>query len=542
MTAHRALTGSSSIQDSRRRTGRIARLALLALLVSPPLCPAAAAQEKDGVTLSFEPDAGAFSLSAIEDSTSPSDLSSAERDQIAIIGEEIARLQASSSEGLGLAASLGPNGDIRVQPDFDLDPNDIRVTQDLLWSLRKRNLTYPNLRGPAGEDPSLKALITEKDGVFRSTLTGIEVNTNNFQTIDPGVLGVPKPVREKIRNWCTQYIDVCTGTTPRTMPGNLSSAGGGPSPYRVYPDLLNLIAFGEIMPSAARTACSAARTEFNHYIEQRLNQFDGFGDWQGGSANQEIAAQFDRSCLIKPEAIPPSILSRLAVLRLPGIERPFCTAYQIGPQTFLTARHCFHDRLSGIPVRDRREKAQLFLYRDPGTPIDFIDPTAAEIGTTNLARGSLREIPSQDDYLVLTTEIRFESIVPLELGEPVPGARLVVPGMFLFADPSNRMTDKTTWSQDIRATKDPDGGACKLIDMSVPPDGKQCLVHFCQALPGFSGSPVLQYNPDGSLGLIGVHVRAAGLESHHCPGKFFIGGDSPAVVGGNLASRPILAQ
>lgn len=516
---HKAATGRSSSLFAR------VLIVLLFSAAAPSL--ATNAQEAGGVTLTFDLMSEEPTLTGIAEGLEGSRLSGKEREQVAAIGSQIAKLQLEQSELLGLQAIEGLGQKVRVQPDFYLEPNEIRISRDAVALVRRQNQKYPNL-SPDEAAGIILASVAQRssswDGgtyIFKSSA---------FRTVNPVVLGVSATTVQGIMSLCAGRPTLCEGSKPDLLPGNPH--------YRVYPQLLAMILEAAPPLSPGRQDCARARAEFNTQIERLLNQATHITELIGSDRQRDAIRAFDQSCLSPASTLPPEILDRLAVLRLPGVERPFCTAFQTGPDTFLTARHCFHDRVSGYPLRRFMETAQLFHFRRPGTPIEFVNPTAAEIGTTNMQTGHKREIPAQEDFLILKAEVRDDSVSKIELGEPVLGSRLIVPGIFLFADTRDRANDKAGWAQDIRTSREPEGGECRLLDASLATDGKQCLVHYCQALPGFSGSPVMQYSDDGSLALIGVHVRAAGNEDHHCRGPFAIGANKPSVAFGNFASRP----
>ena len=504
------------------------RVLALSLFAAAATSLPATAQDTGGVTLSFDLMSEEPSLTGIEESLEGTPLSGKEREQVAAIGSQIARQQFEQSDVLGLTAVEGRDRQVRLRADFYLAPNEIRIAPDTVAQLRQQNQKYPNL----SPDEAAGIILRSATAPASSWDSAAHVlKSSAFQTVDPIVLGVSSATVQGIRILCTDKPVLCEGSKPEFLPGA--------SHYRVYPQFLAMILDAAPPLSPGRQACAKARADFDSQIESRINLATQMTDLIGSDRQRDAVRAFDQSCLSSASTIPSEILDRLAILRLPGVERPFCTAFQIGPDTFLTARHCFHDSASGYPLRRVMETAQLFHFRRPGTPIEFANPAAAEIGMRNMETGHRREIPSQDDFLILKADTRDDAVPEIALGEPVLGSKLIVPGIFLFADTGGRTNDKSGWVLDIRTGRDPEGGECKLVDTSMTIDGKQCLVHYCQALPGFSGSPVMQYGEDGSLSLIGVHVRAAGQEDHHCTGPFAIGTKRPSVAFGNFASRPV---
>jgi len=232
------------------------------------------------------------------------------------------------------------------------------------------------------------------------------------------------------------------------------------------------------------------------------------------------AADYDAKCLTRlaeltAEAAGKDITRLTAVLFFKGV--PFCGALRLSDQTFATARHCFYDKdrgfarhfldPSGAPAP---ANTMLRLVADPLRNYQVLE----EIPLTELpAFGSSGRILHREDY----TFLRVEPIalpMPAVSAQPVrDGEPLVVLGYYHFHQPQLVLSSaklppadepKLDWIDGMRWSNAP---LCRLIARR-----NDCIFHGCQAISGYSGTPVFVRNSDPGIRIAGLHVAGARTE------------------------------
>lgn len=476
---------------------------------------------------------------------------------------EIAReYQAERNEGLGVELDLdrGRFPDLRLRSD--LMPGEISITPEFLNAYATESLARQS-----GQDR--EALLESVGGGLSDNLEGIGAfeaatlvvprKTGTDQTVDPTDPGLTDEERERLEEFCRLNPDHCvqpesilSQVTPVTSQSgflNMVSASvfGGPAavstsvsaPQR--PEELNrfkvnlppILAWLKSIsaPPEDLRECADARSAFNEIVERNKQAFQKLDtSWTRISGAKQAARRFDKACLAGPEELPDYVAQRLAVVKVGDNPLPECTAFQISPTKFLTAKHCFHDQETGLPNWSALTDSLVFRYADPGKAIAIEPVKRKEIPRTKPGQ----ELSSHSDFIVLNTVDPVEGGGQVSIAPAVLGNEVLIPGYFHFARTSSGSISQSSWRDSMRLTKSVGGGYCRVFDVSAR-DETGCLVHLCQAIPGFSGSPVLQSVPNGAFTLVGLHVRADGNRKRNCPTPFLIGNDRPIVDHGNLA-------
>jgi|GEM_PF-3595176 len=481
-------------------------------------------------------------------------------DQLIRLAAAARSYQVDKEESLGVTLNLDNVRASQLELSSSLTEDQIAISQAYIEAFN---------RGDVGTSASgdfedrLSALQEELDnnlngfGAFSAAAIEYRRGAGQDQTVDPIDTGLDQAEKDKLIAFCNKYPDQCEGIQgiSDTIAGIGTPMGGStgarvfglnpPAPDEVEdlipPALKRFIVnpaalFGWAAsmdpPGNEVKACSESRSRFRSTVENNKNAFQSGGDkWKTIASALENALDFDTACLEGPTGMPPQIEQRIAVLKERGKEMPFCTAYQISDSEFLTAMHCFHDKDSGLPKRSRLKDTLVYLYSSPSTAIEIEPIPAISITRTN----KKEEIASKSDYYVLTAADPIPGLQDVTYADAKIGEEAFVPGYFHFVDTSGSQRGHGTWKEHVRWTKSIGGNYCRIVDVSEE-DDQGCLVHHCQAIPGFSGSPVLQLQSNGDYALVGVHAGADRARSRNCPTPFLLGGDTPFIEHGNFAS------
>jgi hypothetical protein len=437
-------------------------------------------------------------------------------------------LQAAAGAGVkpfgdyGFLAVPSGTGAITLRPAPDLRPGDF-VADPTLLDRMKDLLARPDVRIEI-EGPALDISdVLQGQGANSRSLLGIGADTQ--KTTDP-VGGQPAQVQiDNIARLCAN--------------GGCNSGG-----LAVDPNEYRIAKTSDDSAPVDLQACDKAREEYRKSIERNGRAQTAGADLSFIPGGKAIAAEFDRSCLTRATGIPDKVLERFAVLRLPSDPYPFCGAYRIGSTQFITSMHCFQDS-DGSPFEARIQGVQIFTYLKPTTAIAVDAQRRPRIEDRSSLQVAYRRQPAMRDYVVLTT-LPFDNAsatdFPDVLGVPRLGAPALLPGYFLYHEASPSLTGFTnTWADGVRATNKAGDAYCRVYDGASASAGGGCLIHRCQSMPLFSGSPILQAGSDRSYRIIGVHSGGAAQPEQHCPKQFSAGraaGDAtrPIVNDGSFAA------
>jgi hypothetical protein len=252
------------------------------------------------------------------------------------------------------------------------------------------------------------------------------------------------------------------------------------------------------------------------------------------------AAEFDTNCLATVAQQDPKLES-FAVIKMASETDPYCGAFRIGPRQFATAMHCF---LKGGKIdKSKANHSSIYLFGSPASPIAFsISPSSIE-NFNRFYRNGVNKIPAFRDLVVLESAVvdqRTDNDFTDIVSEAVIGKRAILPGYFVYH--SERRSKPNYWPAGIRSTKVMGNDYCRIYDAAVVGSGAGCLIHRCQAIKGYSGSPLLQETADGKLALVGIHVTGAQNTGKHCPAEFKVDkvsggtGDDPLTLHANIAT------
>lgn len=452
------------------------------------------------------------------------------RSELTALQDKLRAYQSEKDETLGLRFDRDSRGNLVLLPDARLGTNEVAISKNLIANnLPRRDEKLIRL---INEYPdTIKRL--DGRGIIEASVRDGRWPGDDQQTIDPLQTGIGDitGIRNKYclnKNCGCKSVDECIVERPFGTRDNVRFDIGA---------LDDFVSRVNSKPTDA-VACSLAQGKFATYIEPFKQYWTLQSEPEINSEIESIIDAFDDSCLEGVEEVPAGILDRIAVLRLPDSPAPFCTALRVGPDTFLTAAHCFYDPRHGRLINVLLEHSRLYMYRMPAVAIEFASPKADLAIWDGGSRGKLG-IPAYRDVIVLRTHQSDPSVTPLDLAEPVVARQALLVGYFPLATSAKKPLSATSWTRAIRRPKPLSAEQCRILDASSNRDGG-CFVHRCQATEGFSGSPLFQQSDTGEFQLVGVHVRANTGTANHCPPGLSISGEDKSVDQAvNLAAWPL---
>lgn len=413
--------------------------------------------------------------------------------------------QEGHAEKLGIALGVDNSGNLTVNSRNDISTNAVVIAPGEMAIL------LDDMGGQSSRD----ALTTAFRGELEDVLGGRGAHNANvesiplrfgrdFQTVDPVETNISKQELDTLS-------EVTCGTWGTPCSNDSVEINGSAIKESVQVRSLD-------MPDLV--ACKTARDKFRQIIEANPETSHSGKEWRSLSGAGTAAKAFDRACLDPANNIDTEVLRNLAVVKVPDSVVPFCGAYRIGPKQFLTAMHCFQKPNGGVDM-ERLRKAQLFLYNSPTDAITLDPDSLPSIEDRRRFSGVTKEIPARRDFVILTAETvdKAGTLAPApNIGASIIGEPVVIPGYFYYHE--QHATSAGDWTKGIRKTKLLGRDYCRIYDVSLEASSGGCLIHRCQVISGFSGSPVLQRDKKGQLYLIGVHVRGASGLDHHCASPF----------------------
>lgn len=239
--------------------------------------------------------------------------------------------------------------------------------------------------------------------------------------------------------------------------------------------------------------------------------------------------EFERNCLApvgKPEypdtapdwvkeSRPERVLGVLKLRNSDGSNvQTFCTALVLNKKQVLTARHCFYDRRSAIPVAGRLSGIASGLVSfssalglDPDVVIagEAIPQSAtAEF----LSAGFQEGLPfdAEYDFLVLNLQGEVEGAPAVIFRRAETGEGLWLAGP--FAMQFQELPASGSRPHDPHGLRWARDGVCQV---AVADD--KCVRHTCQTIGSYSGAPVFAKTKIGnadSVTVVGLHLGAVG--------------------------------
>jgi len=229
------------------------------------------------------------------------------------------------------------------------------------------------------------------------------------------------------------------------------------------------------------------------------------------------ARAYDEACLASKSNVPAEILVRLAAILIGA--KPYCMAVRLKDNVFLTARHCFHSELgSTAAAPPKASEAVISLLSSPDRTymIEEVDdpavlPAVAAYSTRNDLVLVRAKLPSAQHAM---PAINFTS--------PRVAAPAFLVGLYAFHDiermiptaPGVAPLPARRWDLSLRATRvegDVSRTYCRVFDWTeLDATETGCLIHACQSVGGFSGSPVFMQRADqAGWELVAVHSSDA---------------------------------
>lgn len=227
---------------------------------------------------------------------------------------------------------------------------------------------------------------------------------------------------------------------------------------------------------------------------------------------RDAAVAYDKLCLGHPDKIPAAFVHSeyknvVAILLANGV--PFCGAFRIRQNTFVTARHCFFykHKFGGKPIKAYEKGIKVSLLAAPQRKF----AVSEKFGTPTFGVANWRLFGDLEDYLFLETE-PIDINMPSIYGKmPSNSEELFLIGYYRFHQPAWIFGDPTKrgrpaeWWHGMRWTKAP---LCR-----TGPTKDACLSHFCQTDRGFSGSGILARSAGKDVEYFGIHIGAMGFHN-----------------------------
>lgn len=261
-------------------------------------------------------------------------------------------------------------------------------------------------------------------------------------------------------------------------------------------------------------ACSSVAADFNRALEEAaVKQFDIEAQLRKVALGRKV----DSTCFRSVPAPAPMEVEAFGLLEYPG-GKLNCAAVMTSSTTIVTARHCLYNDQTGGPQVIKWSFIRFRPWLDPGKRVPLQTVRIPETAPA-----------SSNDQFQAIYDVAEATLQEAIDGAPrVCWAGVTSPGepLGLFGHlPEATAPIESEWPARLRISA---GGTCVAQESS-----DTCFVHFCNAVPGFSGSPLFGLRdsscPDG-VRVLGLHLAASG-KSRGCA---TLGGND-AVAGSQVA-------
>lgn len=419
------------------------------------------------------------------------------------------KFQTYRNEALGVELGLDNSDRIILKPRNDLKANQLAIDNGDLISIFEKAKIQADINQNSTLETYILNELESSMGDFGANLSRYtNILGNRIQrTIKPISPELPVntiPVLESLN--CSNGIGACSNS--------MTNINGR---------LIASVVRADSTDNTSYKSCADAQLKFRENVEKNPDVRSSWPNWRGVSDALSSAIEFENECLTPLTNTTGSIGSNLAVLKMPNDPEPFCSGFRISSNKVITAMHCFIDENSGRKFKKKLKKAEVFLASDPTTPLSLPADIKDAIHERKYNTVLARQVPAYQDFLVITiddTNIKTFAFPELRIGELTVGETVSIPGYFIYH--SQSYTSPGQWPKFVNSTKPIGFNYCRIYDIAEDNNGNGCLAHSCQALPGYSGSPILQTTTLGEVSLVGLHLRASKDYGHHCPANFAV--------------------
>lgn len=303
-----------------------------------------------------------------------------------------------------------------------------------------------------------------------------------------------------------------------------------------------------LVPSASDAECDKSQIAFGSVIDDNQDNIDQWGrafnrtivlpkaDLQelihaGKGSLLNLMSEYTQKCLsdvaqLRPDSpLRKNLSQTMGVLlvnsntdKLSSTWGMVCSATRIGLNLVLTAKHCFYSLEAGqtavtdqalTAIKYGRYKFRLpMLGRDlPVVSIECVEDQATSPDCRRYGPAGSRNAGFGADFVLLRVRDGDDLAIPnitVSSKGVIPGSPVMLAGWNLFASivdayrQSLTSPDRVKISLPLHLSR---AGTCTIATVK-----NVCMVHTCQTSSGASGASLIQYDADGALRIIGLHV------------------------------------